>query len=93
MTLEFTRDRKSMSVFVQRESDYSLLVKGAPEGVLERCTTVLLENGTVVAMNEDLKREILQKVTSFATDALRCLGLAISEFTGDLAIHLSEFYE
>ncbi len=40
-TYEFSRDRKSMSVLVQNGSQQKLLVKGAPESIIERCTHVL----------------------------------------------------
>jgi Ca2+-transporting ATPase len=48
--LEFTRDRKSMSVIGKNAGsrDNVLYVKGAPESVLERCEHVMLPDGSVV---------------------------------------------
>ncbi len=45
LTFEFSRDRKSMSVLTKSERGFSLLVKGAPETVIERCTKVLTPLG------------------------------------------------
>lgn len=87
-TLEFHRDRKSMSVLV----DYSahsnnqkaknknrLLVKGAPNLLLERCTHVKYRDGTVVKLSGPLRRSIQDKVTELATRPLRCLALAVKD--------------
>jgi Ca2+-transporting ATPase len=44
-TLEFSRDRKTMSVLCANDEwggSCSLYVKGAPENILERCTTIML---------------------------------------------------
>ena len=85
-TLEFSRDRKSMSVFVTNatkggdsgaaSSSGKMFVKGAPESVIDRCTHIRC--GTQkVAMTPRLKQEILHLVHQYGTggDTLRCLAL------------------
>ena len=54
-----------------------LLVKGAPECVLERCTQVQLPDGSVVALTSELRDEIAGAVAEMSKDALRCLGFAV----------------
>ncbi|KAF9956345.1 hypothetical protein BGZ72_002824 [Mortierella alpina] len=91
-TLDFSRDRKSMSVLVAKTatdrktrsgavsaSSASLLVKGAPESILERCTAVRLSAaGEVVPLTAALRATILEKVLDYGEgQALRCLGLAV----------------
>lgn len=80
-TLEFSRDRKSMSVYCvdQNASEGAkskMFVKGAPEGILERCTHVRI--GTQrVKMTSAIKNEISGLIRKYGTgnDTLRCLAL------------------
>lgn len=77
--LEFDRDRKSMSVLASRAGSKDgnmLLVKGAAECVLERCTRVMLPDGSVVALTADGRAAVMGAVEQMASDALRCLALA-----------------
>ncbi|KAF0698021.1 Aste57867_11352 [Aphanomyces stellatus] len=95
-TLEFSRDRKSMSVLCAQESDSKratrstpatqniLFVKGAPEGLLTRCSTIQLHDGRIVPFTEKGKQAVLAKVTSMAQKSLRCLALAKKEDLGEL---------
>jgi len=77
-TLEFSRDRKSMSVYcVPREGgEPKMFVKGAPEGVLSRCTHIRL-NGEKVPLTAALKDQIQALINKYGTgaDTLRCLAL------------------
>nr|XP_039253740.1 sarcoplasmic/endoplasmic reticulum calcium ATPase 1-like [Styela clava] len=77
-TLEFSRDRKSMSVYcLPRESTGpKMYVKGAPEGMLERCSYVRIGKDRQ-PMTPKLKDHILQLVAEYGTgrDSLRCLAL------------------
>jgi Ca2+ transporting ATPase len=82
-TLEFSRDRKSMSSYClplkpsKLAPGPKMFVKGAPEGVLDRCTHVRV--GTEkVPMTAALKAEIYKHVKFYGTgrDTLRCLALA-----------------
>ena len=52
-TLEFSRTRKSMSVLCRHKKSGRnvLFVKGAPEMLLERCTSVALGDGRVVPLS------------------------------------------
>jgi P-type Ca2+ transporter type 2A len=81
-TLEFSRDRKSMSSFVTSASKSGgatapkMFVKGAPESVVERCTHIRV--GTQkMPMTPLLKQEIMKLVHQYGTgrDTLRCLAL------------------
>ncbi|RNA32161.1 Calcium-transporting ATPase sarcoplasmic endoplasmic reticulum type, partial [Brachionus plicatilis] len=78
-TLEFSRDRKSMSVYVvpaQPNGSPRMYVKGASESVIERCTHVRVGTQTV-PMNDSLKKQMLALVHQYGTgkDTLRCLAL------------------
>ena len=59
----------------------SLLVKGAPECVLERCTNVLLPDGSVVSLSDVLRKDIIATVGEMSSNALRCLGFALKTGT------------
>jgi Ca2+ transporting ATPase len=76
-TFEFSRDRKSMSVLVQNGKQRKLLVKGAPESVIERCTHVLVgSNGKKVALNRKMTDLLLKEVVDYGNRGLRVIALA-----------------
>ncbi|XP_051524567.1 sarcoplasmic/endoplasmic reticulum calcium ATPase 2-like [Myxocyprinus asiaticus] len=80
-TLEFSRDRKSMSVFCSptksKSSSAKMFVKGAPEGVIERCTYVRV-GGSRVPLTSGIKENIMSVIRDYGCgrDTLRCLALA-----------------
>ena len=53
-----------------------LLVKGAAECVVERCSHMMLAGGAVKPLSESLRKQLLASVDSMAEGALRCLALA-----------------
>jgi len=79
ITLEFSRDRKSMSVLAKSKASGStdLFVKGAPEQILERCTSVYTEQSGVVELTPDVKSLISKKINEWADDGLRILAFAL----------------
>lgn len=84
-TYEFSRDRKSMSVLVGSHSHPELLVKGAPESVIERCSSALLgKNGRKVPMSSVIQRLLSEKVTDYGNKGLRVMAFAIKD---DIAGH------
>uniref|UniRef100_A0A3B3TDY5 Calcium-transporting ATPase n=1 Tax=Paramormyrops kingsleyae TaxID=1676925 RepID=A0A3B3TDY5_9TELE len=79
-TLEFSRDRKSMSVYCTPAKPGSLskmFVKGAPESVMERCQFVRMGTGKV-PMTPSLRDQLMAQTKEWGTgrDTLRCLALA-----------------
>ncbi|NXM40908.1 AT2A3 ATPase, partial [Gymnorhina tibicen] len=82
-TLEFSRDRKSMSVYCtptgpgNNSAGSKMFVKGAPESVIERCTHVRV--GTAkVPLTAPVRDKILSRIRDWGMgiDTLRCLALA-----------------
>lgn len=119
-TLEFDRDRKSMSVIcapasgagvtasaavgatprrsgrlaslLSRTSSEGgssggnvLFVKGAAECVLQRCTRVMLADGSIVPLTDAARAELHQLLDRLAGRALRLLACAVKTDLGDLA--------
>lgn len=82
-TLEFSRDRKSMSSYCtplkssRLGNGPKMFCKGAPEGVLDRCTHARVGNSKV-PLTSTLKSRILELTRTYGTgrDTLRCLALA-----------------
>lgn len=76
-TYEFSRDRKSMSVLVGEGRKQRLLVKGAPETVLERCTHTLIgQSGQRVPLNEKLTALLSEEVIEYGNRGMRIIALA-----------------
>ncbi|OGM41781.1 putative endoplasmic reticulum calcium ATPase [Aspergillus bombycis] len=76
-TYEFSRDRKSMSVLVGTEKKQSLLVKGAPESILERCTHVLLgSDGPRVPITKEHADLLSAEIVEYGNRGLRVMALA-----------------
>uniref|UniRef100_A0A8C5B114 Calcium-transporting ATPase n=1 Tax=Gadus morhua TaxID=8049 RepID=A0A8C5B114_GADMO len=79
-TLEFSRDRKSMSVYctpTKQGSQSKMFVKGAPESVIERCQHLRVGTAKVL-LTPALRDQLLSKIREWGTgrDTLRCLALA-----------------
>jgi Ca2+ transporting ATPase len=76
-TYEFSRDRKSMSVLVGEGKQQRLLVKGAPESLIERCSHALLgSDGKRVPLDKKLANIISQEVIHYGNRGLRVIALA-----------------
>ncbi|KAH0595302.1 hypothetical protein MHUMG1_07052 [Metarhizium humberi] len=76
-TYEFSRDRKSMSVLVQNGKQKKLLVKGAPESIIDRCSHALLgADGNKVALSGKLSDLLMKEVVDYGNRGLRVIALA-----------------
>ncbi|CAH7689461.1 calcium-translocating P-type ATPase [Phakopsora pachyrhizi] len=86
LVFEFSRDRKSMSVLVEEKltKRSHLFVKGAPESVLARCTSLQSSRG--VPLESKTRQALELKVKEYAQQGLRVLALAvINDVHGDVA--------
>ncbi|PIA17193.1 endoplasmic reticulum calcium ATPase [Coemansia reversa NRRL 1564] len=85
-TLEFTRERKSMSALVSdtdRGGANRLLVKGAPENILARCDFAQVGD-EAVAMTAELRGSLAAAAERLgSTLALRTMALAVREEDGE----------
>ncbi|KAI9848687.1 MAG: hypothetical protein M1837_006774 [Sclerophora amabilis] len=76
-TYEFSRDRKSMSVLVGKGDQQRLLVKGAPESVIDRCSHTLIgAQGSKTPMSSKLSRLLLKEVADHGNNGLRIIAVA-----------------
>ena len=62
-----------------------LLVKGAPEQLLSRCTSFMAADGTRGALSNKGREAIMREMDAMAAKAWRCLGFAFSDALGPLA--------
>ena len=76
-TFEFSRDRKSMSVLVNSGKTERLLVKGASETILDRCTHCLQgSDGKQVAISKKMLSMLHQSVIEYGQKGFRVMALA-----------------
>lgn len=76
-TYEFSRDRKSMSVLVGQGQHQRLLVKGAPESILDRCSSAVVGvDGKKVSLNRSIIDLVSKEVVYFGNRGLRVIALA-----------------
>jgi Ca2+-transporting ATPase len=75
----FSSDRKRMTtIHTMEDGKRRAFMKGAPEVILERCSSVL--NGDeVTALNDSERKKILSANEEMASDALRVLAIAYSD--------------
>ena len=82
-TFEFSRDRKSMSVLAGHEAHQKLLVKGAPETILDRCAHTLLgPHANRVPLTKEYRRLLSDEVAQAGKRGLRVIALANLEDAG-----------
>ncbi len=75
--MPFDSSNKQMSVLIQgAKGEQELLVKGAPDFILDQ-STHLLWQGRVTPLTSELKTMIAQRVESYGSEALRVLALAM----------------
>lgn len=73
--IPFDSDRKLMSTLHFRNERYEMLIKGAPDVLLARCTSVE-RNGEVQPLTEEMRKAIVDQNRDFSSQGLRVLAFA-----------------
>ena len=73
----FDSGRKMMSTVHQKNGAFIQYTKGAPDEVLQRCTSYLEPDGRIVPMTDALRADILAANKEMASKALRVLAAAM----------------
>lgn len=76
--IPFNSDRKMMSVIIRQGGRECCYVKGAPERLLSKCTSILI-NGEIRPLTMEMRNRINKTVESMSYNALRCIGAAYKE--------------
>jgi len=74
--IHFSSERKRMTTVIPYGDRLAVLVKGAPEWVLEQCSQVQGADGTTRAMTPELREAILARLRETAGQAMRTLAFA-----------------
>lgn len=73
--IPFSSERKRMTTIHDKQEEYAVYVKGAPDVVLDLCTHILID-GTPKKLTEKKKKEVLSVYDDMASQALRALAMA-----------------
>lgn len=73
--IPFDSDRKLMSTLHFRNNRYEMLIKGAPDILLARCTSVE-QNGEVLPLTDEIRSAIVDQNRDFSSQGLRVLAFA-----------------
>jgi len=78
--IAFDSRRKRMSVVYKelKTDDYYIYTKGAPDGLLDQCSHILL-NGRVIMLDNDTRQKILEQNERMAKSALRVIAFAFKK--------------
>jgi P-type Ca2+ transporter type 2A len=78
-TFEFSRDRKSMSVLTQADSQGPrLLCKGAPESIIARCDNVICgRTSTKRPLTPEIRELLADQISDCTSAGLRVLAFAV----------------
>jgi len=85
--IPFDSSTKYMAVLTEKDGERIVFAKGAPEVLVEMCSSGLDEEGNSCALN---KHATLARAKTFAGDALRTLGFAYKQVSADCEDLLQE---
>ena len=87
-TLDFSSERKTMSTVYKglvSKDQNSLLLKGAPERVIEKCNSYKRADGSEAQFTQNEKKNLIDQIQGYAKMGLRVLGVGINYTGGKLS--------
>mmetsp|Transcript_52999 Transcript_52999/g.139739 ORF Transcript_52999/g.139739 Transcript_52999/m.139739 type:complete len:712 (-) Transcript_52999:312-2447(-) len=76
----FSSAKKRMSALVRvSENEGMLFTKGASEIITDLCAQYMAQDGSVLPLDENMKKDIFSNITEMAGAGLRTIGIAFSE--------------
>jgi len=88
----FNSERKMMSIIRRSENKLISYVKGAPEKIIERCSSELV-NGKIIKLDDKKKQFLVKVYENMARQGLRVLGFAYRElpvFNKEISCEIAE---
>lgn len=85
--LHFSSERKRMTTVIRHGSELFVLVKGAPEWVLEQCSHYLTADGQRLPLSDTIRRQIQERMHEAATLAMRTLAFAFAPLPPETPDH------
>lgn len=85
----FDSSRKKMSVVINKDGEYLVLVKGALDVLINSCSMVFYQNKEVRLTAKE-KRWFYEEQEKWAGEALRVLGFAYKKITEDQVLNLTD---
>lgn len=78
-TLEFSRDRKSMSILVKSPAEKGnlMFIKGAPDYLIEKSKLIMNSKGEAVELKAEDRNRLLEDVKKLAKKGLRTLAVCL----------------
>ena len=76
--IPFDSDRKLMSTLHEMEHEYTMVVKGAADVMIQRIQTILVD-GKEIPVTEERKDEILSQTNAFSKKGLRVLAFSFKK--------------
>jgi Ca2+-transporting ATPase len=74
--VHFSSDRKRMTTVIRHAGKLVVLVKGAPERLLESATSYLAADGSPRDLTDEQRKVVLEQLRDSASQAMRTLGFA-----------------
>ena len=83
--IPFDSERKMMSTYNVSPDKVIMNVKGAPDGIISRSSSVFMD-GKTVPMTDEIRQRLISQNEQFASQALRVLAFAYKEYKDESGI-------
>ena len=79
----FSSENKFSAVTLNNGANDFTVYKGAPEKLIEKCKTYLVNDGNVTELTEEKRKALKSHIKGLTEKAMRCIALTISDKTDD----------